>query len=366
MLANVETGRTLTKVGETSCPDSLRQMYDLVRDCVRRRPSVDWADMLITTSIAYAAGYRYLTAEPLMWFDVLLFFVAGFALFRTGSFIHEIQHMGRGEMSGFKVVWNVLVGIPLLMPSNMYDNHIDHHRVDSYGTLRDGEYLPLAVGSGWKIVIYFIQVPILPLLAVVRFGILAPLSFLHPKLRQILLERASSYGINPAYRRRIQPWAPRRLWAAIDVACFAYVVIMTALVMTDTVPLLWLGRFYLLVLFSIGLNWTRNVVAHGYGNVGDSMSLHDQMMDSITISDTGVMTELLFPLGLRYHSLHHLFSSIPYHSMGEAHRRLMENLPMDASYRKTVYPSLWAVLTRLISNAGSTPRPPVVPGPLRA
>lgn len=361
MLANVETGRTLTKVGETSGPESLRQMYDLVRDCVRRRPVFYWADMLITTSVAYGAAALYLTSDPLMVWDVLLFFVAGFALFRTGSFIHEIQHMGRGEMTGFKVVWNLFVGIPLMMPSNMYDNHIDHHRVDSYGTPRDAEYLPLATGPAWKVWLYFIQVPILPLLAVVRFGVLAPLSFLHPKLRQILLERASSYGINPAYRRRIPVWAPRRLWAGIDLACFAYIFTAALLVAFDVLPWLWVGRFYLLVVFSIGLNWVRNAVAHGYGNAGDSMSLHDQMMDSITISGNGLMTELLFPLGLRYHSLHHLFSSVPYHSLGEAHQRLMESLPAEAAYRKTVYPSLWAVLMRLFTNARQSKPPTLVP-----
>lgn len=360
MLANVETGRTLTKVGEASGPESLRQMYDLVRDCVRRRPLIYWADMIITTSIAYAAGLRFLTSDPLMWYDVLLFFVAGLALFRTGSFIHEIQHMGRGEMPIFKVVWNLFVGIPLMMPSNMYDNHIDHHRVDSYGTARDGEYLPLATAS-WKVWLYFVQVPILPLLALLRFGVLVPLSFVHPRLRQLLLERASSYGINPAYRRRIPNSAPRRLWAAIDLACFAFILTMGVLVAKGALPWLWVGRFYLLIVFSIGLNWVRNAVAHGYGNPGDSMSLHDQMLDSITISGSGVMTELLFPLGLRYHSLHHLFASVPYHSLGEAHQRLMEHLPENAGYRKTVYPSLWAVLSRLLTNAKQSKPPKLIP-----
>jgi fatty acid desaturase len=49
-----------------------------------------------------------------------------------------------------------------------------------------------------------------------------------------------------------------------------------------------------------------------------------------------LLTELLFPVGLRYHCLHHLFPALPYHSMGIAHRRLMAQLPADSPYRGTM------------------------------
>jgi hypothetical protein len=38
-----------------------------------------------------------------------------------------------------------------------------------------------------------------------------------------------------------------------------------------------------------------------------------------------------FPLGLRYHALHHLFPSLPYHALGTAHRRLIVALPPDSA-----------------------------------
>jgi hypothetical protein len=44
----------------------------------------------------------------------------------------------------------------------------------------------------------------------------------------------------------------------------------------------------------------------------------------------------LFPVGLRYHGLHHLLPSLPYHSLGIAHRRLMAQLPADSPYRSTI------------------------------
>ena len=39
------------------------------------------------------------------------FLVAAFALFRVGTFIHEIVHLRRGTLPGFVAAWNVVVGI---------------------------------------------------------------------------------------------------------------------------------------------------------------------------------------------------------------------------------------------------------------
>ena len=48
--------------------------------------------------------------------------------------------------TNFTIGWNLLCGIPMLMPSFFYENHIDHHNSHRYGTKRDGEYLPLGAG----------------------------------------------------------------------------------------------------------------------------------------------------------------------------------------------------------------------------
>ena len=56
----------------------------------------------------------------------------------------------------------------MLMPSFFYENHIDHHNSHRYGTMRDGEYLPLGTGSRWQLVWFWLQVPLLPLYIFVR------------------------------------------------------------------------------------------------------------------------------------------------------------------------------------------------------
>jgi fatty acid desaturase len=78
------------------------------------------------------------------------------------------------------------------------------------------------------------------------------------------------------------------------------------------------------------------MVAHRYRNVGSRMTFIEQIEDSITVPGHPLLTELLFPVGLRYHGLHHMFPSLPYHSLGTAHRRLMVQLPADSPYRRTV------------------------------
>jgi fatty acid desaturase len=63
------------------------------------------------------------------------------------------------------------------------------------------------------------------------------------------------------------------------------------------------------------------------------MSHGEQVEDSINIVGTGWATSLLYPVGMRFHALHHFFPSMPYHNMERAHRLLMEHLPEDSRYR---------------------------------
>jgi hypothetical protein len=93
------------------------------------------------------------------------------------------------------------------------------------------------------------------------------------------------------------------------------------------------------------------MTAHHYRSNGEPMSHVDQLSDSINLEGVPVVTELFFPLGLRYHALHHLFPSLPYHNLGKAHRRLMAELPVESGYRETVYPGYWAVIVDVVRNA---------------
>ena len=80
------------------------------------------------------------------------------------------------------------------------------------------------------------------------------------------------------------------------------------------------------------------------------------MRDSINITGQTWLTVFMFPVGLRYHALHHLFPALPYHNLGGAHRRLTERLPPDAPYHLTGQASYFAALAALWRGARRTAR----------
>lgn len=355
MAVSVSTGGAGAGTGNAAELRVIREARLILQSEFRHRPAIYWADLSLTVAVGYSCAAWYLSSADL-WARAVAFVVGGLALFRAGTFIHEIAHMGQRTMRSFKAFWNVTVGVPLLMPSFLYDCHIDHHAVPHYGTEKDGEYLPLRGGPITGIVLYLAQVLVIPLLAVVRFGLLGPISFLHPRLREWTLQRASSYVMNPWYRRAIPASAPRRWWAVLDVLCTLRTWMIFVLIALGVNHWTRMFELYALACYVIGLNWTRNLVAHRYVPHDGPLSHLGQLMDSITITGRGLLTELLFPLGLRYHALHHLFPGIPYHALGSAHRKLMAQLPADSPYRQTVRPSFWVALRELVRDVRQAQR----------
>ena len=332
----VSDGSVASRAAESVTALSLTQTRGLIRDLFRHRAAIYWTDFLLSMSVAYGAVAVYLSSVPFSPPYVIAFIVAAFALFRCGVFIHEIVHLPKGRLRVFRAAWNVLFAIPTLMPSFAYKSHADHHNPRRFGTAGDGEYLPLGAGPVRRIVLYFLQVPVLPALSIGRFLVLTPLSLLHPRLRRMVLERASSYGINPRYRRALPRHERRGAWVALEIAIFLELAAFFGLLLAGRLAWTVFAELYVLGVFTSGLNWVRTLAAHGYRNDGSTMSLVEQIEDSITIAGHPLLTELLFPVGLRYHALHHMFPSLPYHSLGIAHRRLMARLPADSPYRHTL------------------------------
>ncbi len=331
------------------------QARGLVGDLFRRSPAVYWTDFLLSVAGAWTAAAVYFIAPPWSLPQVAAFLLSGVLFFRAGTFIHEIVHMPRREMVWFKRAWNLLLGIPMLTPWILYRNHIEHHNSRIFGTPGDGEYLPLAASPAGETFKYMIQAPLLPLLVIVRFGVLAPLSWLHPRLREWVLTSVSAAVTNPYYRKRFAKQDEAHL-KAVEAMCFAWLVAIGGLLWLGTIRVQHLLMAYLLLAWTLGLNWIRNLAAHRYGNPGDEMSHAEQVADSINLTGQTWLTAFLFPVGLRYHALHHLFPALPYHRLGEAHRRLMQNLPPDAPYRASNRPSFFGAVGELWRSARNTPR----------
>jgi fatty acid desaturase len=329
------------------------QARSLIGDLFHRSPAIYWTDFLLSALAAWSLAAVYFTAPAWSLGQVVAFLAAGVLFFRAGTFIHEIVHMPAGQMLGFKRAWNALVGVPLLMPWILYRNHTEHHNHRHFGTPNDGEYLPLASSPVKETLKYLAQAPLLPLFMVVRFGVLGPLSWLNGRLREWVLTQASAAVSNPYYRKRF-PKRDEAHLRIVEAACFVWLAAIAALTWRGVIGGSHLLMAYLLLAYTLGLNWVRNLAAHRYGNAGGQMTLEQQVEDSINVTGQTWLTAALFPIGLRYHALHHLFPALPYHRMGEAHRRLMASLPADSPYRATSRESFFAAVAELWRSARRT------------
>lgn len=60
-----------------------------------------------------------------------------------------------------------------------------------------------------------------------------------------------------------------------------------------------------------------------------------------------VLDPLMAPVGLRFHATHHLFPSLPYHALGKAHRKLVQELPDNSLYLEASRASMFDALKRI-------------------
>ena len=120
--------------------DLIRTAAKVTRDLNAAKPAIYWADFLLSVAIGYGSLAGAIISQSVA-FAVIFGLIAVLALYRAGSFIHELTHIRRNALPGFHFVWNVLFGIPMLIPSFMYEGiHSIHHRTKKYGTVEDPEY----------------------------------------------------------------------------------------------------------------------------------------------------------------------------------------------------------------------------------
>jgi fatty acid desaturase len=329
----------------TAGPADIVAAHRLIRDLFMPSPWRYWAELLVTGSLAWSAILVATCAEsPVV--IVIAVLVAVSMWYRAVAMIHELTHQRGEQLPGFNLAWNLAIGVAWFLPSIMYEGvHAGHHKKTTYGTPNDPEYLPLAGRTGAVLQYLALSFVLFPLLAL-RFLVAAPLSWVIPPLRRLLIRSASSYVINLGYVRRMSREERRRLfvWECVILLVWWPPLVLTFL---GALSWQWLAVWSAVFTLVVLVNRMRMLAAHRFATEGHSTNYLGQFADSIDNS-SGWWAELWAPLGMRYHALHHLFPTLPFHNMRRAYWRLVANLPADSFYHRSRGRGLFWALARLL------------------
>lgn len=328
----------------------LKQVHGIVKDLMEPSKLVYWGDLLGSAALGYGAMAVAVNASS-GWVIAGAVLVSVLALYRGALFIHELTHVRGGALPGFYNGWNAVIGVPLLLPSFLYDGvHQLHHAKTKYGTLEDPEYIFIKRRSALMTAWLIGHALILPVALFLRFAIGTPLGLLFPPVQRFLIERASSLATNPDFRRKLPRDADRRRWLTFEIACWLWSWTLIALVATGTISLRAFGIMLLIEGLVTFVNQVRTLAAHHWDNEeGHEMTIAGQLLDSVNCPETAWVNELWAPVGLRFHALHHLMPGLPYHNLAAAHKRLLGALPapQESIYRRTVWDSLLTLLRKV-------------------
>jgi fatty acid desaturase len=350
------SGPRRDNVGAAALEEAIRA---IPADCFRASPLVYWCDLLASAGtgwIAFGAGIRSAGAVRLV-----LLAAAAAALYRAVLFIHEITHRAARDVPYFKLGWNILVGVPLLIPSFLYEGvHLDHHRQRCYGTAADPEYVPYGRRRP-RVMLASVAASLLaPVAFAVRFALVAPVSWLVPAVRTLVRERASALVINTDYRRRAPLDGQARLQEAASCALVWVVGWGWWAGLVPTAVLSWAA----VTATASFVNALRTLAAHRYDHDEHELEIVEQLLDSCTIAPRrgpagaigDLVRALVAPVGLRYHALHHWIPSVPYHNLGQVHRRLVATIGPAAPYRSTFTDGFAAAIGDLIHRSRTQSR----------
>jgi fatty acid desaturase len=297
-------------------------------------PLVFWIDFLTSSTVGYALIYWCSTFPFLSWSQVGIAILGAIVMFRACMFMHEAVHAGK-QVPGFATVFNLYFGFVNKLPLYIYNVHLDHHLQECYGTEADSEY-DLLKRDLPNLLIPLVVTALQPGLMILRFGVLPWfLPFIGERGRNAVYQRASTFALNRNYRRPLPDAAERREWYRQDAACALYNLVFVVLCLTGVLSWNLVWAWYEVAFVAMLANYYRVMSSHAYWTGFAPTTRKQQILDSLTVTGSPWLC-WLFPVGLRYHALHHMMPQVPYHHMAKLHRTLLSRLPDDHPYRTTI------------------------------
>lgn len=327
--------------------NSYRSSYEKIKDLTRPDPWLYWGDLLITASFCYGlmiACMRSDVASPERW---LYFLLCSFFVNRGIYFMHEVFHHGK-KLKGFETAQNLLFGCVFKYPSYIHFPHHHHHRANTYGTKDDPEYDDVWIGQPFPRYLSIAPISLaIPFVLLLRFGILPFFyPFMERDLRSKVYQRASTFAMNPGYIRPMHTKEEFKSWMVQDFLCAVINGGTVVLLVLNQLSLVNFLTFHMFSGMFFFFNFYRALIAHKYCADQTVKTIEAQVKDSISVPSS--FTDFFWaPLGLKYHSLHHYFPTIPYHNLKKAHMKLIAS--GDPIYRQSLERSFFEALGKAAS-----------------
>lgn len=318
-------------------PD-FKAMKASIAHLTKPNPRIYWFDFILTAIFSWGLFCFAVKVSYINGLYNLLVFLSAIGFYRAVIFTHELVHLRKGAVPGFSFIWHMVCGIPLLAPHFLYRAiHMAHHSKKDYGTETDGEYIGFGVKPRWLIVMHFLFNFLVPLFSIFRFMIIAPFSLVNPRLRLLVMEKMSFMGLKFSFSRKIPTRKSEIInWYVAEFSCCLLCWLVFILLSTEMIPVIFLFQWYVVMIIVLTLNSLRALGAsHWYTNEGAALSFTDQIRDTITVKDKSLFTKILCPVETQYHVIHHMFPSVPYHSLRKVYEHLLVNFPEEKILHET-------------------------------
>lgn len=277
-------------------------------------PNTYFRDLFISTFLFLAGFIGATQTNGALFFASYLICVIG--LHRAGVFVHELAHRPNDRpMRLFYLFWNMTIGCIIMVPSaRFFQPHKIHHRSGIFRTKEDPQY-PL-VRSDIKIALFvlFVLPFITPLFGLFQ-TIVASIGGMKweeeiDRFSREKLDFSTSMPIPDKMKMEVV-WLSR--------LTLLYLVALSVF-LPHLIPLYYavlIGAWFLVVLHI--------PLEHEFVSHAENSDKADQMYDSFSVETP--FAALIQPLGLRYHTAHHMYPGVPYHNLPGLHQHLKATVP---------------------------------------